>query len=198
MPDRAVENAKAMKDQLLARKRRLLAELQDIDDQIGRIDAFVKDWHLFAESDPESAVDKLADVNANKAATSQPVKRKATGNSRKEDVAAAARYVILERGVPIMRDELYDLLTAQGMVIQGKDPQMVLSTMLWRMRDQIARVKGGGYWPADIPNQEAGYDPATATDLDDTRNIPPSELRHPDRDVLRQSIDAGFFDDDQP
>jgi hypothetical protein len=59
-----------MKDQRLARKRHPLTELRDIDGQIGRIDAFVKDWHLFAASDPESTVDKMADVNANKKATS--------------------------------------------------------------------------------------------------------------------------------
>lgn len=49
--------------------------------------------------------------------------------------------------------------TNRGLVINGKDPQMVLSTMLWRKRDQVARVNGGGYWLAEVPNEAAGYDP---------------------------------------
>lgn len=187
MSDRALANAEAKRNQLVDRKRALLAELTDIDEQVGQIDRFIKAWHAFAEDEPQKAVENLSDSGANKTATSEPVNKKATGNSRKEDVAAAARYVILERGAPIMRDELYELLTAQGMVIQGKDPQMVLSTMLWRMRDQIARVKSGGYWPADIPNEEAGYDPATARDIDNALNKPLSEVIDPDSEV---AIDA--------
>lgn len=34
---------------------------------------------------------------------------------------------------------------------------MVLSTMLWRSKDVIRRLKGGGYWPKDDP-LPPGYD----------------------------------------
>ena len=57
---------------------------------------------------------------------------------------------------------------------------MVLSTMLWRERGQIARVEGGGYWPADIPNPEIGYDPDTANEIDSTLNMPIGEIQNPD------------------
>lgn len=201
MSDRALANAEAKRNQLVDRKRQLLVELTDIDEQVGQIDRFIKAWHAFAEDEPQKAVENLSDSGANKTATSEPVNRKATGNSRKEDVAATARRVILERGAPITRDDLYDLLTAEGLVIQGKDPQMVLSTMLWRMRDQIARVKGGGYWPADIPNEEIGYDPATARDIDNTLNKPLSEILDPDSDIAadaRQQADGGNLFAPQP
>jgi hypothetical protein len=60
------------------------------------------------------------------------VKRKAIGNPRNEDVAAAPA-AILERGAPIMRDEVYGLPTAQGMVITTKlamTPQPRMSSSL--------------------------------------------------------------------
>lgn len=193
MSDRALANAEAKRNQLVERKRALLIELTDIDEQVGQIDRFIKAWHAFAEDEPQKAVENLSDSGANKTATSEPVNKKVTGNSRKEDVAAAAREVILERGAPIMRDELFDLLMERGLVIQGKNPQMVLSTMLWRMREQIARVKGGGYWPADIPNAEVGYDPETAKDIDNTLNKPVAEIVDPDSETAkdaRQQADA--------
>jgi hypothetical protein len=74
-------------------------------------------------------------------------------------VAEAAREIISEAGEPVMRDVLYFLLAERGIHIHGKDPRMVLSTMLWRTNDQVVRLKGGGYWLADMPYEPAGYDP---------------------------------------
>lgn len=159
MTDRALENAKSKRNQLIETKRRLLAELAECDEQINQIDKFIKAWHAFAEDDTLRAVENLSESDSNETATTESVSRRTSGNSRKEEVAAAAREIILERGEPIMRDELYDLLTARGLVIRGKDPLMVLSTMLWRMRDQIVRLDSGGYWPADVPNAAIGYAP---------------------------------------
>lgn len=165
MNDRAVENAETMKKQLLERRKAIQAELIGIDDQIGRIDRFLKDWRLFADID-EPALDHTFVIvdssDENETSSTHTTKRTRPKNSSKEEVAKSARDIIRERGEPIMRDELFDLLTSRGLTIQGKDPRMVLSTMLWRMRDQVVRVKNGGYWLADIPNEEAGYNPAPA------------------------------------
>ena len=57
-----------------------------------------------------------------------------------------------------MREELFPALIEKGFVIEGNDPHMVLSTMLWRMKDKakIVRLRGGGYWLADRPLPEPG------------------------------------------
>lgn len=161
MTDKALENAKNKRKQLLDRKRQVVAELHEIDHSINEIDQFMKAWHKFAEEAANWLVDK-SEHEANKSEHSDTVKSKATGNSRKEEVADAARKFIEDRGEPIMRDELYDLLTAEGLTIKGKDPKMVLSTMLWRMRHRVIRLKSGGYWLAEVPNDKYGYTPVPA------------------------------------
>jgi hypothetical protein len=187
MTDKALQNAEAKRNQLLERKKALRVEMDSVDLQLSVTEVFIANWHEFASADPESPVENLTVTNENIAGTTQAVKRKTTRNSKKEDVAEAAREIALERGAPIMRDELYDLLTARGLVIEGKDPQMVLSTMLWRVRDKVARVKGGGYWPADIPNAEVGYDPSTAQEMDGVLNTPEGEIA--DADVAKSEFD---------
>ncbi len=82
-------------------------------------------------------------------------------NPKKEDVAAKARELILEHGEPMGRTELFEALSEAGVVIRGSNPEMVLSTMLWRMSSQIVRLQPHGYWPADVPNAEVGFDPYT-------------------------------------
>lgn len=73
------------------------------------------------------------------------------GRNPKRDVVADNAYEIIKaHGRPILRLELYELLQARGIVIQGKDPKMVLTTMLWRSRDKIVRCTDG-YWLADVP-----------------------------------------------
>lgn len=190
MSDRAVENAETMKKQLLERRKAIQAELIGIDDQIGRIDRFLKDWQLFADFE-EPTTDHTSVImgsdNGNETSLTHTKKPARPRNSSKEEVAKVARDIIRERGEPIMRDELFDLLTSRGLTIQGKDPRMVLSTMLWRMRERVARVKGGGYWPADIPNAAAGYDPATAHEMDGVLNTPEGEIA--DADVAESEFD---------
>jgi hypothetical protein len=86
--------------------------------------------------------------------------KKPQRNSKKEEVADAAYEIIRERGEPVSRSDLYKELIARGLRIEGSDPEMVLSTMLWRMKDRVVRLKSGGYWLADEKNEAAGYDPA--------------------------------------
>ncbi len=43
---------------------------------------------------------------------------------------------------------------------------MVLSTMLWRMKDRIVRLPQFGYWIADKEYVPAGYDPSAPYDGD--------------------------------
>lgn len=167
MSDKALSNAEAKKNQLVEKKRRLLAELTDVDDQIGQVDRFIKAWHAFAEDESESTVDKLLEQRTNKEGSSENVRKKATKNSRKEAVAEAAREIILQLGRPAARKELFDQLIARGLTIEGADPEMVLSTMLWRMKDRIQRVEGGGYWIAETNPPK----PETAPSAGDNSNL---------------------------
>lgn len=179
MSDRALENATSSRQSLQDRKRELLAELASIDDRLGQIERFVKDWHYFAEDGVEQNANTQPVDNSTQGVEPEREARPTRRNSSKEDVAATAREIILERGEPVSRKDLFRTLVDRGFIIQGKDPDMVLSTMLWRMRDQIVRVKGGGYWPADIPHPPSGYDPATATVIDNILNTPAVEIRDP-------------------
>ena len=78
--------------------------------------------------------------------------KKAPGCWKKEEVAEAARSIIQERGEPVSR-AVFNALAERGVIISSEtDPEMVLSAMLWRMKDRVVRLKGGGYWLAD-----AGY-----------------------------------------
>lgn len=158
MTDKALQNAKNKRNQLSERRRTLHEELANLDQEIGEIDRFIRTWHAFAEDDTQGLGTSPATTGGNKSGHSD-TKPKATKNTKKEIVAAVTKEVILQNGEPIMRDELYRILIERGLVIEGKDPQMVLSTMLWRMADVIARLPTGGYWPADTPNEQIGFDP---------------------------------------
>ena len=75
-------------------------------------------------------------------------------------VAGYAAEIIVQTGRPMKRTELFNALKARGIHLHGKNPGMVLSTMLWRMRSKIVRLHHYGYWVADQPFPLAGYDPS--------------------------------------
>lgn len=184
MVDKALRNAESTRKQLIEKRLFLHKQIAEIDAEIGEIDAFIRAWHAFAAGPGRVGVVENGDIQ-NKTGSADggdSPAPKTTGNSSKEDVAAAAREIIVARGQPVMRDELYDLLTDKGLIIQGKDPKMVLSTMLWRMKGEIARVSGGGYWPADMPNPEIGFDPDQNTFMSNAMNTPANEIPDPDED----------------
>ena len=57
------------------------------------------------------------------------------------------------------RSDLFKSLADRGIVLHGKNPEVVLSTMLWRMKSEIVRLQPYGYWVADKPFEKAGYHP---------------------------------------
>ena len=98
-------------------------------------------------------------------------------NSKKEEVAEAAKDIIVAEGRSLPRSELYKKLIEKGLVIEGSDPEMVLSTMLWRMSGVIVRVRGGGYWVAGQPSPDGSYDPdKDSPTAVTTANTPSEEL----------------------
>jgi hypothetical protein len=82
-------------------------------------------------------------------------------NPDRQDVVTAALELIRLAGRPLARKTIFEGLENQGIVIHGKNPLMVLSTMLWRTQERIIRLPPFGYWPADRPYEPANYIPGT-------------------------------------
>ena len=177
MSDKALANATKLRDELLSRKKELQQELAAVDSRLDRIEAFIAEWHTYATGDAAEIIDPVDTTLKNKKPASRRVAKRATGNTPKEQVAEAAIEIIHERGEPVSRSELHQALVARGMKIEGVDPEMVLSTMLWRQKHRIVRLKSGGYWPADEVNEAADYDPAKSASSDpaSTRGGAPAE-----------------------
>jgi len=168
MSDRAIENAKALKINAIAEIERLEAEARVWRDRIMMADQFIDQWNAFASGEVMNPLDSAVTGTSeqNKTEPARIVKRRATKNSTKEDVAAAALEIIREHGKPVSRANLYEALVARGLVIDGSEPEQVLSTMLWRMMNLIVRLKTGGYWERGVIAPEFGYTQEVADELD--------------------------------
>lgn len=57
------------------------------------------------------------------------------------------------------RAALLSELAKQGVLFVGKNPEMNLSTIPWRMRDKFIRIRGHGYWFKDTPYPPIGHEP---------------------------------------
>lgn len=145
MKNRDLKSAKILKNNVLSMIHARQDEIKELERQYRELESFI-------DSYPHSHMD-FGDKSEQK-------KNNTNTNSKKEDVAAGAYKLVKMRGQPIKRDELFDLLINQGFVITGKNPQMILSTMLWRAKDSgLVRLKGGGYWLKEQSYEPAGYHP---------------------------------------
>jgi hypothetical protein len=151
MSDKAYENAIRRRDELAREINGAQQRIDAFRSELRGVDTFLEQWRKFAGVEGPRAGDSYTE-NIRTAA----IARK---NPKKEDVADAAYEIIQEHGEPMARSELYKRLIERGMVLNGSDPEMVLSTMLWRMQNRIKRLKKGGYWLADIPFKGGGMDP---------------------------------------
>jgi hypothetical protein len=172
--DVALKNAIAHRDDLA---KKINGAQQQIDiwrRELSRADAFIADWHSFAGVPVPGGKEEIQQAMA-----ILGIKRK---NSKKEDVAAEVRKILDERNEPMSRAELFRELIELGYVIEGTDPEMVLSTMLWRTMGKfgLVRVKTGGYWIKERPCPEVGYDPKTYGPLQSAFNTPVNEIPNPD------------------
>jgi hypothetical protein len=167
MADNAIENAMNRRDAAIAKVKALELDLQNARTELERVDAFIQQWHEFAGTPI---------LERSVAVVHYPQPRVAhIRNSKKEEVAEAAYEIVREYGRPMPRADLYEQLIARGMVLNGSDPQMVLSTMLWRMPNRIKRLKKGGYWLVDQPYKKEFYsaDPESDDILDSVDDAPP-------------------------
>jgi hypothetical protein len=187
MTDQALENAKARFNalgELIASHSRQIAEWRSEQDRIGK---FIEDWHEFAGLGGDTGLRKGPEIapagqlvetaRAPENIENRRAKR-TTGNPKKEEVVEAARTIIAANGWPMARSDLFKALHDQGIILHGADPEMVLSTMLWRMRHRVVRLPGGGYWLADEPSPDGKYAPGQNTDTSTVNEMPPQEFDH--------------------
>ena len=149
--------AELQREELEERLHRLRADLEVTQAAIDRAQA---DYHRL-----EGRISLLREQGAEEPAkrhrkrTVAAVDGKRVGNPKRAKIADDALALIAEVGRPIGRTELFEQLVARGMRLEGKNPLMVFSTMLWRERERIVRLRGFGYWPADKRFPPAKYDP---------------------------------------
>ncbi|WP_449257185.1 hypothetical protein [Bosea sp. (in: a-proteobacteria)] len=179
MTDVAIRNAERERDALAVKVNAAQAQIDDWKREIARIDQFVADWHRFAGTSPEAIPGKSDKATA---------KRPAGKNSAKEDVARVTRELISVHGTPIQRPVLLNLLRERGLVIEGAEPETVLSTMLWRMSKgaQIVHLKGVGYWMSEKDWPSAGYSPQSEGEGEDSHEAD-------EKSEQRESETSGAF-----
>lgn len=140
MTDAAIKNATERRDALAAEINQLQDTLDERRKELAHVIQFIKDWSDFAGVPTPEAEPKVE-------------------NPPREIVGTHAARIIELRDRPISRTELFQTLKAIDIEIRGKDPEMVLSTMMWRMQDTFVRIPGHGYWLRNRPCPAVGYKP---------------------------------------
>jgi hypothetical protein len=153
-----IAQAELQKAELIERLQRLKADSDLTADAISRAEAELNQLLGYAEA-LEKISRQMGGNEKVKTGTSGESVRKRPRNPKRESVVDAALMMITEAGKPLSRQHLFDALSARGLTIQGKDPLMVFSTMLWRTQDRITRLRGHGYWPSSKPYAPANYFP---------------------------------------
>ena len=77
------------------------------------------------------------------------------------------------------RKALLKAVTERGIILSGKDPEMVLSTMMWRMQDEFVRLPRWGYWLKNRPYEPAEYDPLVPYPPEDVSEVVQPDLADP-------------------
>lgn len=181
MDDVAKLNALARQAAVESEISELSQRIEFLRSELARIRDFLRVWDEFAGIQIREAVD-TGDTGDN-SVVDKPTPRPRLKNPSKESVAEAAREIIHKNGAPMKRSELFHYLYERGVVIQGTDPEMVLSTMLWRMQKRVARTSRG-YWLAEIPYPEAGYLPGSHNETENVLNMNSNEV--PDQQTIAE------------
>ena len=136
-------------EQALSRQRNVIAdanaEISRLQGQRGEIASWIEMWHTLAGKPQVPVAAERSEIGL---PVSRHAKRKRPNNPDKSVVVDKALEIIRERDEPMGRKALFVALAENGIVLEGTDPQMVLSTMLWRSKDRIQRLPAFGYWPA--------------------------------------------------
>jgi len=150
MSDDAIRNAVAKRADLEAKIAKSEELIRRSRAQIAEINRFIKQWEKFSG---RSADDVSHSNKENQKLNSVDSDiSESPNNPKKEIVAAAVVEILAKAGRPVSRADLFKALQDEGLIIYGAHPEMVLSTMLWRTRDDfgIIRLKSGGYTLAEL------------------------------------------------
>ncbi|MET4593763.1 MULTISPECIES: hypothetical protein [unclassified Sphingomonas] len=164
MDEEDTQNPIRLRDQLAARLRQAEAELaalhreiEGLRDDLTVTEQFLHVWRRTGGIQGPERPFVMPSVQLRH--IGPPAIRKAK-NPPRELVVDEVLNIIVNRGRPVPRGELYEELVRQGKILYGKDPVMVLSTMLWRSQDRVVRLPNYGYWLKDRAFDPAGYIPA--------------------------------------
>ncbi|MCW5692207.1 MAG: hypothetical protein KIT48_07570 [Pseudolabrys sp.] len=149
MSDAALKNAIAKRDEIASQINKLQSQIDELRRLMARTEQFISDWQMFA-----TGADKEDDGGAED--DNSPAR-----NIDKLEVGNYAAEFLEEACKPLKRKELMRRLNEMGIHIYGKNPDMVLSTMMWRMQDRFVRIPGFGYWFRDKPYAPAKYTPGS-------------------------------------
>lgn len=133
------------------------ARLASLQQELAEMERWLSVWYDLTGTAKPTGAEHLETP-----ATPKPRRPK---NLDREVVVKHALEIIDQMGVPMPRKELFDALARRGIAIHGKDPEMVLSTMLWRSQDKIVRLPNHGYWPTGAVWPDAHYYPGDGGDL---------------------------------
>jgi hypothetical protein len=164
MDDKALKSAEAKRAELaqaIARQRNdindAMSKLNSLQQDAAELDAWIDMWHHLAGTKRATTTLERNEIGMPLVKAEKPKRPK---NPDRELVVDEALAAIRVKGEPMNRKELFDALAGNGIIIHGKDPEMVLSTMLWRSQDRIERLVPFGYWPVGVE-----YPPATELKL---------------------------------
>jgi len=160
MTDNALLNAEQRIVEIDNRINQLNSDISDIYKKIEtltaereKLNTFVVVWHELAGL----PTPPMANDSVDKQAKSLKIRLVRPKNPDRSVVVDAVLEIIRENGRPMSRSALFNALTKRNIIIQGKDPDMVLSTMLWRSQDRVVRLPPYGYWDAEQSYPEADY-----------------------------------------
>jgi hypothetical protein len=156
--DAAQKRLAELMEKIAAEKNKIAdsqARLIGYERELAEMDRWLSVWYDLTGTAKPTAAERM-EINP-------PPRTRRPKNPDRDDVVNQSLEIIRKHGAPLSRKELFDALAKQGTIIRGKDPEMVLSTMLWRSQEKIVRLPNHGYWPKDTD-----YDPANyAAALDD-------------------------------
>jgi hypothetical protein len=150
-----LENAEKRRDRIAAEINALQARIEQKRKELDRVKAFISDYELFSSGEPEL---EFGATELRPPPPAPPPKKHV--NPDKEVVGDVVERVLRVNMGPMSRDALFREVARAGLDIQGKDPLMVFSTMLWRMPKRFVRLGGKtGYWLTQEPCPAVNYVP---------------------------------------
>ena len=154
--DKAYINATHRRSALYQQLEAAKARVFEIEQDLSSVDAFIAEWRRYAETESNEIAPYAA------GASHQTPEGVVAGSNRllklvsrprnpsKEVIGNHVAKILREHGSPIPRAALFVALEEDGVTLSGTNPEMVLSTMMWRMQERFKRTKAG-YWFVNEP-----------------------------------------------